>query len=211
VRRAWTTYGTALLLIAMLVGVGSPGALAAHGTSASDVPPSVTRFLQSIAQPGSTPSAAGSLIAGSVRLRVQLSSAQFGDLAVYVGRARHGVCWVMLRGDRPSGECSGDNVPAGSLVVIGFDANPAGWNLVDGHTYSPKARSLRVRFKHGSTIEVPVSGRFFAFELGLDHSARSLDPPVSLDVLDASGKILGTRVDPLHLRIRATPGVSSGG
>ena len=140
-----------------------------------------------------------------MRLRVRLPSAQFGDVALYAGRAERGVCWVILRGGRVSGNCSGDNVPARSPVVVGYDANPAGWNLVDGHTYSPKAHSLRVHFERGSTLEVPVSGRFFVFQLGLDHSSRSADPPVSLDVLDASGNTLGTRVDPLRLGVRPQP------
>jgi hypothetical protein len=108
----------------------------------------------------------------------------------------------MVRSGRPSGQCSSDNVPARSPVVVGFNLNPAGWNLVDGHTYSSKARTIRIHFTRGSTLDVPVSGRFFVFELGPDHSSRSEDPPASLEVLDATGKALGTRVDPLRVHGR---------
>ena len=208
--------GRGLLLAAALLAWSGQGALAADRTSPGAIPPSVTQFLESITHTGAvapttgaSPAIAraqpGPLIAGSVRLRVRLPSAQFGDVALYAGRAERGVCWVILRGGRVSGNCSGDNVPARSPVVVGYDANPAGWNLVDGHTYSPKAHSLRVHFERGSTLEVPVSGRFFVFQLGLDHSSRSADPPVSLDVLDASGNTLGTRVDPLRLGVRPQP------
>ena len=200
-----------MLLAALCLAGGSASAFAADGTSAGAIPPTVTQFLQLLAGQSLTTPVPGALVASSVHLRVRLSSAQFGDVAVYAGRTERGVCWVMLRGGRPSGECSGDNVPARSLLVVGFDANPGGWNLVDGHTYSARARSLRVRFKDGSTLAVPVSGRFFVFELGPDHSSRSLDPPVSLDVLDASGKTLGTRVDPLRLHARPKLGGSSSG
>jgi hypothetical protein len=202
--------GRGLLLAAALLAGTVPSVIAADGTSGDAIPPAVSQFLQSLTRTGvvapttgATPAIGkaqpGALIAGSVRLRVSLSSAQFGDVALYAARTERGVCFVMLRGGRPSGECSGDNVPARSPVVIGYNANPAGWNLVDGHTYSSTARTLRVHFKQGSSFEVPVSGRFFVFELGPEHSSRSTDPPVSLDVLDAGGKTLGTRVDPLRL------------
>ena len=203
--------GRSLLLAAALLAWSGQGALAADGTSPDAIPPSVTQFFETITHvgvvapaTGASPAIAkaqpGPLIAGSVRLRVPFRA--FGDVALYAGRAERGVCWVILRGGQVSGNCSGDNVPARSPVVVGYDANPAGWNLVDGHTYSSKAHSLRVHFKRGSTLEVPVSGRFFVFQLGLDHSSRSADPPVSLDVLDVSGHTLGTRVDPLRLGVR---------
>lgn len=205
----------ALLLAAAIVAGGAQYALAADGMGSSPdaIPPSVSQFFRSLARTNAAParrSVPGALIIDSARLRVSFSGSAWGDVALYTARTTRGVCWVMVRGGRLSGECSGDDVPAGSLVVVGYDANQAGANLVDGHTYSSKARSLRVHFKHGSTLDVPVSGRFFVFELGLDHSSRSADPPVSLDVLDAAGRELGSRLDPLHLRARATAGGSSG-
>jgi hypothetical protein len=212
--------GCGLLVAAALLTLGSQAALAAGGDSAAPVPPAVSQFLStlqgiSVAAPatGATPAIGkaqpGALDSSSVRLRVTLPSAQFGDVSVYAGRTANGLCWVILRGGHVSGQCSSDNVPASSPVVVGFDSNSAGWDLVDGHTYSSKARSLRVRFTSGSTLDVPVSGRFFVFELGPDHSAFSSDPPVSLEVLDASGASLGTRVDPMRLHARRPNFVSA--
>jgi hypothetical protein len=143
----------------------------------------------------------GSLIPGTTRLLISLQTRRFGRVLLYGARAQHGLCFVIVRDGRSSGQCSSDRVPMSSPIVFGHDTSPErpGFDLVEGHSRSAKARALRIRFQRGASRVVLITSRFFLFELAPDHSSRSTDPPVAFEVLDAAGHTLGTRRDPFRL------------
>jgi hypothetical protein len=135
-------------------------------------------------------------------LAVRARTDDYGVIEIYRAKTRQGGwCWVIWRGDRPSGECFGAANARTVPVTLGISESQdaPGTDLIDGHTRSPEATALRVTFRSGATRKVPVRNRFFAFELGADHGKRSSDPAVRVDVLGPHGATIATRSSGLRL------------
>jgi hypothetical protein len=188
--------GRALLIAAALVLVGGSIAFALDGQLGEVLglyrpPLTVEQQMQSF--PGT-----GTLIPGTPHLVMRLPTAQFGLVRLYAGRTTHGYCELIVRGGRGGGQCRSDLVRSRSPIVFGYSTtkHAPGWRLVDGHAYAAGARSLRIRFRHGPARTVALVERFFLFELSPAHAEDSSNPPIALDVLDAAGRTIGTR---LHL------------
>jgi hypothetical protein len=155
------------------------------------------------ASPGSAPqllsvAAPGKFIAGSSRLLIRLPTRHFGVVRLYSGRTTRGYCELIVRDGKAARECRSNLIRTSSPVVYGFSGTRSmpGATLVDGHAYSANARSLRIRFRRGGSRTVALVDRFFLFELEPDHARTSDDPPIAFDVLDASGRTIGTRTNP---------------
>jgi hypothetical protein len=213
-RRRVPRVGRALLIATALVLVGGSiaFALADRLVAAFSTPPpvSIEQQMRQYSEFGG-PTPAGPIVPASGHLLITLATRRFGVVRLYSARTTHGVCELIVREGRRSGQCSPDRAATGSPVVFGVGGTPEkpGSNLIDGHTVSPAAHSLRIRFQRGTSRSVPVRRRFFLFELGPGHSQRSSDPPVAFDVLDASGRVLGTRRNPFAPLPAARPAPAS--
>jgi hypothetical protein len=192
--------GRTALIAAALVLLGGSLALAVgtrvvHELTGSPAPPAIRKEL------GALPKqfAGGRIVVSSARQLITLRTHRFGVARLYTARTdTGGRCDLVTNGTTHRMGCNPALSPA-TPMMFGFTGtrDVPGSNLVDGRVRSTQGRSLRIRFRHGSTRTMPLVEAHFLFELGPGHSRRSADPPIAFDVLDGSSRRIASWRDPL--------------
>ena len=203
-RRRAPRVGRTALIAAVLVLLGGSLALAVgtrvvHELTGSPAPPAIRKELGGL--PKVMLAHDGKVVIGSARLLITLRTHRFGVARLYTVRTdTNGRCDLVTEGTRHYMGCNPALSP-GTPMLFGSTGtrDVPGSNLVNGRVRSPLGRSLRIRFRHGSTRTVQLVASHFLFELGPRHSRRSADPPIAYDVLDASGTRIATQRDPLNV------------
>jgi hypothetical protein len=73
-----------------------------------------------------------------------------------------------------------------------------------GHATSPRAASIRVTYRDGTTGTIPLAHGWYLYDVPVAHVYRGHEP-IRFDVLDAKGSVIGTEKDPLVLEIPFVP------
>jgi hypothetical protein len=221
-RRPHVRWSARLVFATVIVlGVGVPlafgvgfGGWLMQIVSGSAVPPSVRKQFLAMEQravpPREGPPGQRALIVetSSEHLVARIHTQEGRVASLYVARVRGGG-WCTLATGTPFGGGGCGRAGLNTIKLpIGFggfgsygarNGNRIATALTSfGHATSPKAASIRVTYRDGTSASIPLSEGWYLYDVPLAHVYRGHEP-IRFDVLDASGGIVGTARDPFVL------------
>jgi hypothetical protein len=219
-RARWSSRRLLLASLAILC-VAAPIALAAHRSGLlnfafGQTPPKyVSRLLDSFPPPayragGASPQFANrnNIVHGSERMVAAITTNSGVVARMYAVNLRTGgVCFVALGGPFNGGGCTvgrPNQRHAFGPASIGSWGRPGESRFgnrvtLAGRATAARAASIVVHYRDGLAGGVPLSHNWFMYEVPEEHELWGHEP-ISMDVLDASNRVLAVEIDPLDLK-----------